>query len=266
MAKKKILIVEDETPLLMAIKSKLELEGYEVIYAEEGDEGLRKIKEEGPDLVLLDIILPKMDGFQILEHLNEEKITVPIIIISNSGQPVEIDRAIKLGVRDYLVKADFTPSDVLEKVKKVLEVAPNMLENEKPAGAGSDSGSGAGVLIVEDDEFLREVISQKLSKENFDVRAAIDAASASDLIREKRPEIILLDLILPGMDGFAFLDQLKKNQSTQSIPVIILSNLGQKEDIERAMSLGAIDYMIKANFTPGEIVQKVRNVLKEKFL
>ena len=116
----KILIVEDEPVHLAVMKSKLESEGYEVDAALDGEEGWRKLKTAPPDLVLLDVILPKLDGFQFLERAQKEKISVPIIIVSNSGQPVEIDKALKLGAKDCLVKAEFSPAEVLEKVQKVL--------------------------------------------------------------------------------------------------------------------------------------------------
>lgn len=272
--KNKILVIEDEKVLLMAIKSKLEIEGYDVVFAEDGEKGEELIKSEKPDLLLLDILLPKKDGFEVLEDLKKEKIELPIIIISNSGQPVEIDRAKKLGVRDFLIKANFSPAEVLEKVRKVLPVDNNkeqkkeedLLEEKAEFVIPSASDGSPRVLVVEDDEFLREVICQKLIKDGFDVTAAIDANSAFEMIKEKPPQVILLDLILPGMDGFEFMSQIKKNDDTKNIPIVVLSNLGQKEDVDRATSLGAVDYLIKANFTPAEIVQKTREVLSKKYV
>ena len=275
MTKKKILIIEDEKALLEALKSKLLTSGYDVISAEDGEDGENLIKSETPDLVLLDILLPKKDGFQILEDLKKDGIIVPIVIISNSGQPVENEKALQLGVKDFLVKANFTPSEVLEKVEKT--IGKGLTDNDN-AGANnsqdivaqnpdiSNTKEGDTVLIVEDDEFLRQLVAQKLTQEGFNVIAAIDATEAFKSIHEKQPQIILLDLILPGMDGYEILDQLKKDSFTKSVPVIVLSNLGQREDIDKALKAGASDYLIKANFTPGEIVEKVRNVLKKNYL
>ncbi len=274
--KKKILVIEDEKTLLAAIKSKLALKGYDVVSAEDGEEGERLIKKEKPDLVLLDIMLPKKDGFEVLEDLKKDGIEVPIIVISNSGQPVEINRALELGIKDYLIKADFRPSDVLERVLKVIgpgflpeESRERVLTREAVEDSVSASASSApkfSVLIVEDDEFLRQLVAQKLLKEGFDVDAAIDSNAAFQSIETKKPHLILLDLILPGMDGFEILDHLKKNPTTSDIPVIVLSNLGQQEDIDRAMSLGAESYMIKANFTPGEIVQATRTIIQKRYV
>ncbi|OGZ17624.1 MAG: hypothetical protein A2Z78_00520 [Candidatus Nealsonbacteria bacterium RBG_13_36_15] len=120
----------------------------------------------------------------------------------------------------------------------------------------------ATILIVEDDKFLRELIVQKLIKENYEVSEAIDGEQGIKKIKEEKPDLILLDLILPGIDGFEVLSRMKEDPELSSIPVIILSNLGQKEDVERGLKLGAIDYLIKAHFTPGEIIEKIKKALK----
>lgn len=118
------------------------------------------------------------------------------------------------------------------------------------------------ILIIEDDKFLRELIAKKLSQEGFETLEAIDGQEGLKKIKEVRPDLILLDLILPGMDGFEILAKIKEEVSLSSIPVIILSNLGQKEDIEKGLRLGAVDYLIKAHFAPAEIIEKIKNVLK----
>lgn len=117
---KKILIVEDEEILSSLLSKRLEREGYEVAIAEDGDAGIRKMKEEKPDLVLLDIVMPKKDGFAVMEEMqqDQELSGIPVVIISNSGQPVELDRAQKLGARDWLVKTEFDPQEVLDKVTR----------------------------------------------------------------------------------------------------------------------------------------------------
>jgi DNA-binding response OmpR family regulator len=118
------------------------------------------------------------------------------------------------------------------------------------------------ILLIEDDKFLRELIVQRLTKEGYEASDAIDGEEGIKKVRKKKPALVLLDLILPGIDGFEVLTKMKEDSSLSSIPVIILSNLGQKEDIERGLKLGAIDYLIKAHFTPGEIIEKIRAALK----
>lgn len=120
--KKKIVLVEDEAILIKLLEDKLVSEGYQIVTARDGAEGLEKIKEEKPDLVLLDIIMPKMGGFEVMEELNKDEILAktPVIIVSNSGQPFELERAKKMGVKDWLIKTEFDPKEVVEKVKNLI--------------------------------------------------------------------------------------------------------------------------------------------------
>lgn len=119
------------------------------------------------------------------------------------------------------------------------------------------------ILVIEDDVFLRELVVQKLSKEGFEAVEAADGEIGIAKAGEEKPDCILLDLILPSMDGFEVLSALKKNPELSRIPVVILSNLGQKDDIDKGLKLGAVDYLIKAHFTPGEIVAKVKEILHQ---
>ncbi|MBM3257940.1 MAG: response regulator [Candidatus Nealsonbacteria bacterium] len=116
----KIAIMEDEELILNLLERKLIKEGYELLVARNGEEGLKLIKEKKPDLLLLDIIMPIKGGFEVLEEMQKDDNLkdIPIIIISNSGQPVEIDKAQKLGAKDWLIKTDFDPQEVIDKIKK----------------------------------------------------------------------------------------------------------------------------------------------------
>jgi len=298
MEKKKILVVEDDSVLRYVLMEKLKNTGYVVFGAEDGEVAIKKIKDEKPDLVLLDILMPKKDGMEVLEEMNvdEEMNSIPVIIISNSGQPVEIERAKKLGAKDFLIKAVFDPNEVLEKVKKLLNVVDvpidnndkekNKMNNSNNKTLSNDlpqnptptdepnkvvkkeatevKGSKGKVLVVEDDKFLRELLVRKLFSGGFEVESTIDATGTFEILSGWMPSIILLDLILPGEDGFSILEKLKKDKKFASVPVIILSNLGQQEDIDKAIALGAIDFMVKANFTLDEIIEKVSNALGVK--
>lgn len=119
---KKITIIEDEELILDLLQKKLIQEGYDVSVAHNGEDGINVLKEMKPDLVLLDIIMPKKSGFQVMEEMGKdsELKKIPIIVISNSGQPVELDKAQKLGARDWLIKTDFDPREVVEKVIKLI--------------------------------------------------------------------------------------------------------------------------------------------------
>lgn len=117
------------------------------------------------------------------------------------------------------------------------------------------------ILIIEDDMFLRSLIARKLETEGFDIDMAIDGEDGLIKAPKFMPDLILLDIILPKMNGFEVLERLKADEKTKPIPVIMLTNLGEKEDAEKGMNLGAAGYMVKAHFTPEEIIEKIKELL-----
>lgn len=117
------------------------------------------------------------------------------------------------------------------------------------------------ILIVEDDEFLRSLTAKRLESEGYAVKVAIDGQMALDMLAEDKPDLILLDLLLPNMNGFELLEKMRAEDWGRELPVIVFSNLGQKEDIERAKQLGANDFLIKANFTLEDVISKLHNFL-----
>ncbi len=119
------------------------------------------------------------------------------------------------------------------------------------------------ILVIEDDKFLRELIIQKLIKEGYEIIEAKDGEEGVEKTKKDKPDLVLLDLILPGIDGFEVLARIKRNPEVSNIPVIVLSNLGQREDMEKALNEGASDYLVKAHFAPDEIIKKVKTVLGE---
>lgn len=120
------------------------------------------------------------------------------------------------------------------------------------------------ILLIEDDPFLLSMYSTKFEIENFKVISADDGEKGLKIAQRYDPDIILLDILMPKMNGFEVLEILKSDVKTASIPVIMLTNLNQKDEIERGLSLGADDYLIKAHFMPSEVVDKIKKVIKDK--
>ncbi|MFA5126914.1 MAG: response regulator [Patescibacteria group bacterium] len=119
------------------------------------------------------------------------------------------------------------------------------------------------ILVVEDDSFLLSMYSTKLNLENFKVSTATTGLQALKVVAKDQPDLILLDLNLPEMSGFDVLDNLKKDVGTKDIPVIVLTNYSQKENIDKCFALGAVDYLIKAHFVPAEVVDKIKKILNK---
>jgi len=123
MDKQRILLIEDDVFLLGMYSKKFELEGYEVIVADNGVDGLDAAKKYLPNIILLDILMPVMNGIEVLEHLKNNAVTadIPVILLTNFNQKDEVDKCFELGAKDFLVKAHFMPSEVVEKIKKYIK-------------------------------------------------------------------------------------------------------------------------------------------------
>lgn len=260
--KKLIILVEDDKLLANLISVKLLESGYEVETILSGKSAADIIKERKPDLVLLDIMLPVKNGYTILTELHKAGILpgLPVLIISNSGQPVEIDRALRMGVRDYIIKVNFEPNEVAEKVR-------HLLDQEAGGAAAARNNSAvlfspkATVLFIEDDVLYTEILQIHFTKANLKLLTAPNVEQARKILAENKINAILLDIILPQIDGFTFLQELKANDQWRQIPVIIASNLGQKEEVNKGFRYGAADYIVKAHNLPSEIVAKVEKII-----
>lgn len=119
------------------------------------------------------------------------------------------------------------------------------------------------ILVVEDDDFLLQMYTTKLETENFKVLTAMNGNEALRTTEKDNPDLILLDLNLPEMDGFEVLKELKSKSETKDIPVLVLTNFAQKDDIDRCLDLGAEDYLIKAHFVPSEVIEKIKKILNK---
>jgi DNA-binding response OmpR family regulator len=120
------------------------------------------------------------------------------------------------------------------------------------------------ILVVEDDELAGRAYQLKLGQAGYQVEWARNGAEALEMIRKNRPDLVILDLILPNINGFQFLEEVKKDEKLKDIRVLVVSNLGQEEDMQKAMSLGASDYMVKVDVRIEDVVEKVDEMTGRK--
>lgn len=118
------------------------------------------------------------------------------------------------------------------------------------------------ILLTEDDPFLIDIYSTKLREAGFKVEIAEDGRECLDKIKEKKPDVLVLDIVLPQIDGWEILKEIKEDRNLKDLKVIVFSNLGQKEEVEEGLRLGATKYLIKAHYTPSEVVKEIKKVLK----
>ena len=119
------------------------------------------------------------------------------------------------------------------------------------------------ILLVKDDKFLVDIFATRLQSAGYNVIIANDGESGLKIATEKRPHLILLDIIMPQMDGYEVLAKLQQQDMTKNIPVILLTNLGHEEDVEKGLKSGAAGYLIKAQYTPSEVINKIKEVLEK---
>jgi PAS domain S-box-containing protein len=243
-----ILVIDDDEATRSLIRFLLEEEGYDVITAQNGPEALPLARKERPNLITLDILMPKMDGFDILERLKDNPATaeIPVCIVSIIEDKV---KGYRLGAIDYITKP-FEAEQLTEAIRSVLDPAP--------------SEADLTILVVEDDPHILELIELALAGEAYRLITASDGVSALERLRRDQPQLVLLDIMLPKLDGYEFIRQAKANGRTQDIPILVLSVRSLEEDINRALRLGAEKYLIKPpGSTDNDLTQVVGEAIQE---
>ncbi|WKZ26654.1 MAG: response regulator [Candidatus Paceibacterota bacterium] len=258
MAEKILIVLEEDLFLGNVINEKIKKEGFETLFINNARIALSQMENFKPDLVILDISLKTISSFKVLEEKNarQDLRQIPVITISPSGGVDEIRRVLDLGVRDYIVKSQFSADELVSKVKIQLvktgkKDGKNFLEGRK-------------IMWVEDDQFLSDLIARKLSQQKSQLLFSRTGEEALKVLEQDQPDVILLDLLLPGISGFDVLKAVKSNNKLKDIPVIILSNFTQNNEIERTRAMGADRFLTKATVVLDDIVKEIQNVLFEK--
>jgi len=117
------------------------------------------------------------------------------------------------------------------------------------------------ILLIEDDPFLIDIYVTKFKESGFSVEVANDGESALRYLEEKKPDLVILDIVLPQIDGWEILRKIKSAPGLKNLKVIILSNLSQKEEVERGINLGSMKYLIKAHYTPSQVVEEIKEII-----
>ncbi len=221
-----VLVVEDDRDIAELIGRHLTASGYQVSIAGRAKDALEMARAHKPSLITLDIYLPDADGFELLQQLKNDPLTadIPVVIVSVMGDPQE---GLRLGAVDYLTKP-IEPGRLVASVNRVLH------------------GSGK-VLVVDDDRDTRDMLQAALEQRGFSVVLTSSGKRALTLARQEHPNLILLDLKLPGMDGYEVLQRLKGLPETADIPVVVITGSLTDDELkgQKILSLGAARFMTK---------------------
>jgi PAS domain S-box-containing protein len=236
-----VLVIDDDPNTRDLLARSLAREGYSSAVAANGDEGLRLARELRPHLIILDVLMPDMDGWSVLAALkaDAELCSIPVVVVSMVEQQ---DTAYVLGAADYIVKP--LSRDRLRRL--VDRFCPSELKR---------------LLVVDDDPDMRNLLRQALEKENCQVMEAEDGLAALELVKAQKPDLILLDLEMPRMDGLTFAHELRTHADWRSLPIVVITakDLGIEERLRLKGRVQRI--MEKGRYTRDELMAEIRRFL-----
>lgn len=244
-----IMIVDDSKLIRRKLAEILTSAGHKIVAeCERGDEALKAYRTYKPDLVTMDIHMPGMNGIEALTEIKQADSKAIVLMISAASQETMILEGIHKGAAGFMVKP-FTDERVLSNVNRLLAPLGKKPEvkKDKPAlkDLNFDENISGLILIIDDSKMVLKITSDILAKDQHNIITAKNGKDGIELARTGTPDLIILDIEMPDMDGYDVLKELKKDEITKNIPVIMHSTRTKKEDILLAMKLGVIDYIAK---------------------
>ena len=237
-----MLVIDDDATVRDLMERFLMKEGFSVVTAAGGIEGLQRARETRPGAITLDVMMPDLDGWTVLAALkgDPELADIPVVLVTILDEKT---RGYSLGATEYMVK----PID-RERLAGVLRT----LCGERPA---------PHVLLVEDEEVTRATIRRTLGDAGWSVSEAENGSAALERLAERQPDVILLDLVMPEMDGFEFLTALRSNPAWRGIPVVVLTAMDLSPEDHRALN-GAVERVLqKGARDRDQLLDEIRRVL-----
>jgi len=240
---KTILIIDDDPKVCNTIAGYLAQEGYYTLTAESGEEGLELAKLHHPFAITLDMIMPKPDGWEVLQLLKKtpETADIPVIIVSISDDK---NTGFAFGAIGYINKP-FNKNDLIAEIYKVHKMLPY------------------SVMVVDDNRIDRENMAGILEQENIKTVAADSGQKCMELIKKSVPDILVLDLIMPVMDGFEVLDKLRKSPQTSDLPVIVVTAKDLSQEDKEKLRANVSSILAKSDTTSSALLEEIKKVLTE---
>jgi len=245
--RKRVLVIDDDPDAVYLLEENLNQQEFEIHGARNGDDGLRMAREEQPQAILLDILMPGADGWQILHDLKEDPATanIPVILLTIVDKKA---LGFRLGAEDYLLK----PLD------------PIAVRNTLRRVTGAKTAQARRVLLIEDDANIADLLRQFLPESEFILDSAMDGIAGLKAVETNQPDIILLDIIMPRLDGFGVIERLRANPKTHNLPIIVISakELTSEESSRLKDSVSLV--MKKQGFQGDNLVNEINKTLHQQ--
>lgn len=252
-----IMVVDDNEMDLQEMARVIEGEGIRTVSADGGGKCLELLKEHLPDVLVLDLMMPGMDGFEVLDRIRTDPKTgtLPVIIVTAKDLTIEDRKRLKGSVSSILAKSETTSRALLEEIKKILLKIEEHVDSPKDKRAEK----GKRILLVEDNESSVIQVKSTLEREGFVVDVARDGEKALDYVKRTIPAGIILDLMMPGVDGFDVLEKIRSAEATAGIPVLILTAKDLTPDDFKRLKSNNIQQLIqKGDVDPEELLLKTK--------
>ncbi|MDD6036528.1 MAG: response regulator [Lachnospiraceae bacterium] len=239
----RILVIDDD-PLNLKMAKYILKDGYEVICAESGPDGLRILRDKEVDLVLLDLDMPQMNGMQVLQRIREKRelADLKVVILTASGERENVMEAIRLGARDF-IKKPFFPTELLERIKAVLQT------------------EGKETILVVDDDNMSITLVKKMLGLRYELVCVSSGRDALFYLRDNVPDLVLLDLHMPEMDGFQVMEKMRIMEKVCDVPVLVLTADNDRETEVKIFKAGAMDYITKP-YAPEVVIRRISRVIE----
>ncbi len=267
--RKQILIIDDDPIVTRELSVILKEGDYQLRFAFNGLEGLEYIKNEGPDLILLDLKMPDMDGFSLVREMQKEKRTrnIPVIILSAMDLSREERDRLASNVRQVILKGQINKINFLDAVNRALygkepqeELRADTYEARRQAQAGAASGP-IRILVVEDNKDNLFLLKHAFRHTGYKLYTAENGADAIEMAQKVRPDLILMDMLMPVMDGYEATRRMRKIKELARVPIIALTARAMRGDREKTLAAGCNDYVSKP-INPTDLIEKVGDWLR----
>lgn len=264
----RIVIAEDDSMISEIYQKKFSDSGFEVLLATTGEQVVNLAKKEKLDVILLDLMIPKMNGFEVLKELRSGAYDaeIKIIICSNFSSREEQDKALELGANGFIVKSEYSPSDLVTEVQRRMGQYSEQKKNEDRLGKGAvakgKAKGGKKILIMEDEEVFIDMFGERLKQDGFEVVFARNGAWGVKEALKENFDLFIVDMIMPAMTGDEIIAKLKMEEQTQNTPIIVLSASVDAAEGRRMTEIGAAAFFEKTRITPTQLAEKVAELLK----